>query len=153
MTEAFPDHSTLSQARRLIDVETHVEVFTWVVEQLAAAGLVPSAGTPSTTAAWRVGGAAFGHRRRSSAQALIAKQPEKVQLSEQTSSTGCLGREGDVVTREWIREWIAGCRLAWPATGVWMSGGRRFGGVVAAAAVAWLLAGLTGSADASVAAS
>ena len=40
MTEAAPDHSTLSRTRRLIDVETHVAVFTWVLERLADAGLV-----------------------------------------------------------------------------------------------------------------
>ena len=40
VTEAAPDHSTLSRTRRLIDVETHVAVFTWVLERLSAAGLV-----------------------------------------------------------------------------------------------------------------
>ena len=40
VTEAAPDHSTLSRTRRLIDVETHQAVFTWVLERLTAAGLV-----------------------------------------------------------------------------------------------------------------
>ena len=40
MTERSPDHSTLSRTRRLIDVETHEAVFTWVLERLAEAGLV-----------------------------------------------------------------------------------------------------------------
>ena len=40
MTEAAPDHSTLSRTRRLINVETHVSVFTWVLERLVDAGLV-----------------------------------------------------------------------------------------------------------------
>jgi transposase len=35
-----PDHSTLSRTRRLIDVETHRAVFTWVQERLVAAGLL-----------------------------------------------------------------------------------------------------------------
>jgi transposase len=38
--ERGPDHSTISRTRRLIDVETHSEVFGWVLEQLAQAGLV-----------------------------------------------------------------------------------------------------------------
>ena len=38
VTEASPDHSTLSRTRRLIDDETHEAVFTWVLEQLSAAG-------------------------------------------------------------------------------------------------------------------
>ena len=38
--EAPPDHSTLSRTRRLIDVETHQAVFTWVLHQLADAHLV-----------------------------------------------------------------------------------------------------------------
>ena len=38
--EAPPNHSTLSRTRRRIDVETHTEVFTWVLKQLAEAGLV-----------------------------------------------------------------------------------------------------------------
>ena len=38
--EAPPDHSTLSRTRRLIDLETHEAVFTWVLQQLADANLV-----------------------------------------------------------------------------------------------------------------
>jgi len=38
--EAPPDHSTISRTRRLIDVETHREVFTWILERLAEADLV-----------------------------------------------------------------------------------------------------------------
>src|SRR5881409_2970268 len=37
---AAPDHSTISRTRRLIDVETHRAVFTWVQECLATAGLL-----------------------------------------------------------------------------------------------------------------
>src|SRR5499425_1879293 len=35
-----PDHSTLSRTRRLIALETHRAVFTWVQERLAAAGML-----------------------------------------------------------------------------------------------------------------
>jgi transposase len=35
-----PDHSTLSRTRRLIDLETHQRVFTWVLKVLAAADLI-----------------------------------------------------------------------------------------------------------------
>ena len=38
--EASPNHSTLSRTRRRINVETHHAVFTWVLKQLAKAGLV-----------------------------------------------------------------------------------------------------------------
>ncbi len=38
--EAPPDHSTLSRTRRLIDLETHQAVFTWVLQRLADAELV-----------------------------------------------------------------------------------------------------------------
>lgn len=38
--EAPPDHSTISRTRRLIDVETHRDVFSWILDRLAAAGLV-----------------------------------------------------------------------------------------------------------------
>ena len=40
VTEASPDHATLSRTRRLIDVETHEAVFAWVLERLSAAGLL-----------------------------------------------------------------------------------------------------------------
>ena len=40
VTDAAPDHSTLSRTRRLIDEETHAEVFTWVLSRVADAGLV-----------------------------------------------------------------------------------------------------------------
>jgi transposase len=38
--EGAPDHTTISRTRRLIDLETHREVFAWVLEWLAEAGLV-----------------------------------------------------------------------------------------------------------------
>jgi transposase len=38
--EAPPDHSMISRTRRLIDLETHQAVFTWVLQRLAEAGLV-----------------------------------------------------------------------------------------------------------------
>ena len=38
--EVPPDHSTVSRTRRLIDIETHQAVFTWVLERLADASLV-----------------------------------------------------------------------------------------------------------------
>ena len=37
---APPDHSTISRTRRLIDLETHRAVFTWVLQCLSTAGLV-----------------------------------------------------------------------------------------------------------------
>jgi len=40
LDEAAPDHSTISRTRRLIDVETHQRVFTWVLERLAKQGLL-----------------------------------------------------------------------------------------------------------------
>jgi transposase len=40
LPEAPPDHSTISRTRRLIDVETHRAVFTWVLARLGEAGLV-----------------------------------------------------------------------------------------------------------------
>ena len=51
LTEAPPNHSTLSRTRRLIDVETHAAVFTWVLERLARAGLVKgkTVGVDATT--------------------------------------------------------------------------------------------------------
>ena len=38
--DAPPDHSTVSRTRRRIDIETHLAVFTWVLQRLADAGLV-----------------------------------------------------------------------------------------------------------------
>ena len=40
LTEATPDHSTLSVIRCRIDLETHQEVFTWVLKVLAQEGLL-----------------------------------------------------------------------------------------------------------------
>ena len=40
LPEAPPDHSTISRTRRLIDLETHQTVFTWILQRLAEAGLV-----------------------------------------------------------------------------------------------------------------
>jgi len=57
--DAPPDHSTISRTRRLIDLETHREMFTWVLERLGEAGLVKGktiaidATTPEANAALR----------------------------------------------------------------------------------------------------
>jgi len=40
LTECAPDHSTISRTRRLIDLETHRAVFTWVGQCLGIAGLI-----------------------------------------------------------------------------------------------------------------
>ncbi|MGH9340572.1 MAG: transposase [Acidobacteriota bacterium] len=40
LSERPPDHSTLPRTRRLMDVETHAEVFGWVLERLAESELL-----------------------------------------------------------------------------------------------------------------
>ena len=51
LEEAPPDHSTISRTRRLIDLETHRAVFTWILERLSEAGLVngKTVGVDATT--------------------------------------------------------------------------------------------------------
>src|SRR5512146_571870 len=40
LDEIPPEHSTISRTRRLIDLETHRAVFTWILQVLATADLV-----------------------------------------------------------------------------------------------------------------
>src|SRR3954452_4806451 len=40
LSQSTPDHTTISRTRRLIDVETHRSVFTWVLSVLAGEGLL-----------------------------------------------------------------------------------------------------------------
>jgi transposase len=40
LTETPPEHSTISRTRRLIDLETHRAVFTWVLQRVAESGLL-----------------------------------------------------------------------------------------------------------------
>jgi transposase len=51
LSDAAPDHSTISRTRRLIDVETHQAVFTWVLRRIAETGLLKgkSIGIDATT--------------------------------------------------------------------------------------------------------
>ena len=51
LSDTTPDHSTISRNRRLIDVETHREVFSWVLRTLAKSGLLrgKTLGIDSTT--------------------------------------------------------------------------------------------------------
>jgi transposase len=51
LDEGTPDHVTISRTRRLIDAETHQRIFSWVLEQLAVAGLIKgkTIGIDSTT--------------------------------------------------------------------------------------------------------
>ena len=53
LEERTPDHSTISRTRRLIDVETHREVFTWVLELLAERGLLKGRRWASTRRRWK----------------------------------------------------------------------------------------------------
>ena len=53
LTETTPDHSTVSRTRRLIDLETHARVFTWMLEVLARNGLVDGKTSASTERHWR----------------------------------------------------------------------------------------------------
>jgi len=51
LDEKAPDHVTISRTRRLMDGETHQNMFSWVLERLAQAGLVKgkTIGVDSTT--------------------------------------------------------------------------------------------------------
>ena len=40
LDESTPDHSTISRTRRLIDIETHRAVFTWVLQLIAQEGML-----------------------------------------------------------------------------------------------------------------
>ena len=47
LNQGGPGHTTISRTRRLIDVETHRQVFAWVLGLLADAGLVKVSGSAS----------------------------------------------------------------------------------------------------------
>jgi transposase len=51
LTDNTPDHSTISRNRRLIDLETHQQVFTWMLGVLAESGLLTAktVGVDATT--------------------------------------------------------------------------------------------------------
>lgn len=51
LTQKPPDHSTVSRTRRLIDVETHGRIFSWILQVLAKHGLVggKTVGVDATT--------------------------------------------------------------------------------------------------------
>jgi transposase len=63
--EAPPDHSTISRTRRLIDLETHRAVFTWVLQCLSTAGLIKgkTIGVDATTLEANAALRRLGHRR------------------------------------------------------------------------------------------
>jgi transposase len=51
ITQETPDHTTVSRTRRLIDLETHGHVFTWILKVLAGEGLIEgkTVGVDATT--------------------------------------------------------------------------------------------------------
>jgi transposase len=51
LDEKTPDHVTISRTRRLIDAETHQQIFSWVLQRLAQGGLIKgkTIGVDSTT--------------------------------------------------------------------------------------------------------
>src|SRR5215831_4962901 len=68
LTESTPDHSTVSRTRRLIDLETHARVFTWMLEVLARHGLVDGKTIGIDERHWR---------RMRQCERLFAATPEK----------------------------------------------------------------------------
>jgi transposase len=53
LPDAPPDHSTISRTRRLIDLETHEAVFTWILRRLADARLGKGRRSASTRRRWK----------------------------------------------------------------------------------------------------
>ena len=53
LAEGTPDHSTISRRRRLIDIDTHREVFSWVLGLLAERGLLKGRGWVAMRRRWR----------------------------------------------------------------------------------------------------
>jgi transposase len=51
--EGPPDHSTISRTRRLIDLETHEAVFTWMLQRLAVAAWSRARRSASMRRRWR----------------------------------------------------------------------------------------------------
>ena len=51
LSDSVPDHSSVSRTRRLIDLETHAQVFHWMLERLAGHGLIEgkTVGVDATT--------------------------------------------------------------------------------------------------------
>ena len=102
-----PDHSTISRTRRLIDLETHAAVFTWMLQRLADAGLVqgqtigidattlcrlaqPCAGTPAN--AMRLTRETLGHRERARWRAWIAGLQRRL---DAPAGSGCPDHEDE----------------------------------------------------------
>jgi transposase len=53
LPEAPPDHSTISRTRRLIDLETHEAVFTWMLQHLPTQASWRGRPSASTRRRWR----------------------------------------------------------------------------------------------------
>jgi hypothetical protein len=66
LDEAAPDHSTISRTRRLIDLETHRAVFTWVQVRLVEPGLLKGKtdAIDATTLRGECGAAQYRETRR-----------------------------------------------------------------------------------------
>ena len=63
--EATPDHSTISRTRRLIDMETHQSIFSWILEILGGRGLLKgnTVGVDATTLEANAALRSIVHRR------------------------------------------------------------------------------------------
>jgi hypothetical protein len=51
--EGAPDHTTISRTRQLIDVEKHRQIFDWILELLADAGLLKTKRIGTTRRRWK----------------------------------------------------------------------------------------------------
>ena len=114
--EAPPDHSTVSRTRRLIDVETHEAVFTWMLQRLADAGLVkgktvrPQASRPRRVLTSR-GSIGSGRRR---ARTTIGHIRTRATACKKSSAT-----RGITEISRWSisRPWVSGATFRNPIAG------------------------------------
>ena len=97
LDEATPEHSTISRTRRLIDLETHRAVFTWILQVLATADLVKgkTIGIDATTLDWDF------HFRRPRMDPLHTRKPQRPR--ESFSSHNRPGSEA--VTQPALTSW------------------------------------------------
>ena len=107
LDEETPEHSTISRTRRLIELETHREVFGWMLEKLADHGLLKGkrvaidATTLEANAAMRSivrrdTGESYEEFLRGLAKASGLKTPTREELArlDRSARSGCRTRSG-----------------------------------------------------------
>ena len=104
LDEAPPDHSTISRTRRVIDLETHRAVFTWVQQRLVEAGLLKGQTVASDATTLEANAAMRSIVRRDTGESYQAFHWSREGVGDRDADARSLGASGSEAEEEDVEQ-------------------------------------------------